>query len=120
MGTDMDSAILTARGTPIQGSSLPGDVWQGFMSAALADAVADEFPPFRPIGEPPSPVHPNEGAAPSPSVPRPTPAAAPAPLPPATDPPPEEPDVPADDPDILGDRGADDPDEDDCSITPCG
>jgi membrane peptidoglycan carboxypeptidase len=116
MGTDMNSPIRTARGTPIQGSSLPGDVWKGFMSDALADAVAEEFPPFRPIGEPPSPLPPNEERPSPPSVAPPNPA--PPPAPPAAAPQPEEPDTPADDPDDPG--GGDDPEEEDCSVTPCG
>ena len=123
MGTDMNSPIRTARGTPIQGSSLPGDVWQDFMADALADAPVEDFPPFRPIGEPPSPNGPDEERPPPPSMPPP----APAPLPPAAGPEatpaPDEPDPQSDEPDdpaVLGDAGADDPEDEDCSATPCG
>ncbi len=124
MGTDMNSPIRTARGSPIQGSSLPGDVWQEVMSDALRDAPVEDFPPFRPIGEPPSPLGPNETAPPPPPAP---PDPLPPPGPPAGGPaataPPDEPDVTPDDPDspgILGDPGVDRPDDEDCSATPCG
>jgi membrane peptidoglycan carboxypeptidase len=121
MGTDMNSPIRTARGRPIQGSSLPGDVWQDVMSDALADSPVEDFPPFRPIGEPPSPLGPNE--TPPPSNPPPPPLD-PPPDGPAPAPAPDEPDVTPDDPEqpgILGDPGVDRPaDEEDCSVTPCG
>jgi membrane peptidoglycan carboxypeptidase len=130
MGTDMNSPIRTARGTPIQGSSLPGDVWQNFMSGALAGAPVEDFPPFRPIGEPPASYRPDEEQPPSPSVPPSMPPPAPAPLPPAVgpeatpppddpDPPPDAPDEP-DDPAVMGDAEADDPEDEGCSVTPCG
>jgi peptidoglycan glycosyltransferase len=55
------------------------------------------------------------------------PPPAPAPLPPAAGPevapPPDEPDAPSDEPDdpaVLGDSGADDTEDEDCSVTPCG
>jgi membrane peptidoglycan carboxypeptidase len=91
MGTDMNSPIRTARGTPIQGSSLPGEVWQEFMAEALDDEPVDQFAPFRPIGEAPSTAEPNEETE--------TPAPQPSPTPPAT-PLPGEPGAPpgADDP----------------------
>ncbi|MHA6625578.1 transglycosylase domain-containing protein [Pseudonocardia sichuanensis] len=130
MGTDMNSPIRTARGTPIQGSSLPGDVWQEFMSEALEDAPLEQFPPFRPIGEPPSPLGPNEEPepeqvttppAPAPGFPPPGappegPAATPAPEPPFDD------DGPGlfEDPDPDRDLDDEDEPEEDCSITPCG
>jgi peptidoglycan glycosyltransferase len=122
MGTDMNSPIRTARGNPIQGSSLPGDLWQDFMSDALRDAPVEEFPPFRPIGEPPTSPRPDEEAAPPPSLPPPPPPTA-APLAPAGGPPPDEPDGPSDDPDdagILRDARVDEPEDEDCSVTPCG
>jgi membrane peptidoglycan carboxypeptidase len=123
MGTDMNSPIRTARGRPIQGSSLPGDVWQNVMSDAVADSPVEDFPPFRPIGEPPSPLGPNEKppppAAPPPAMPPEPPAGSPAP-----NPAPDERDVTPDDPGrpgILGDPGVDHPtDDEDCSVTPCG
>jgi membrane peptidoglycan carboxypeptidase len=135
MGTDMNSPIRTARGTPIQGSSLPGDVWQDFMTGALAGAPAEDFPPFRPIGEPPSPHGPDEEPPPLPStlpstlpsMPRSMPPPAPAPLPPAAGPEavpsPDEPDSAPDEPDdpaVLGESGADEPEDEDCSVAPCG
>jgi membrane peptidoglycan carboxypeptidase len=123
MGTDMNSPIRTARGNPIQGSSLPGDLWQDFMSDALRDAPAEEFPPFRPIGEPPTSPRPDEEAAPPPSLPPPLPPPAAAPLAPAGGPQPDEPDAPSDDPDdtgILRDARVDEPEDEDCSVTPCG
>jgi peptidoglycan glycosyltransferase len=135
MGTDMNSPIRTARGTPIQGSSLPGDVWQDFMADALVDAPVEDFPPFRPIGEPPASHGPDEERLSPPSIPPSMPPStppsmpppAPAPLPPAANPeaapPPDEPEAPSDEPDdpaVLGDAGADDPEDEDCSATPCG
>jgi membrane peptidoglycan carboxypeptidase len=137
MGTDMNSPIRTARGTPIQGSSLPGDVWHEFMSEALEDAPIEQFPPFRPIGEPPSPLGPHEEPEPPPVSTPPTPP----PGFPSPGPPPEAPEAsptaepPFDDdgprlfeePDPGGGRDGRDRDgdedeqpEEDCSITPCG
>jgi membrane peptidoglycan carboxypeptidase len=127
MGTDMNSPIRTAHGTPIKGSSLPGDVWQDFMSAALEDASVEHFPPFLPIGEPPSPPGPGEEpASPPPHAP---PAAGVSPH----APPPAVPDgvVANPDPVELG-SGPDEPDThpddaddheeapEDCPIVPCG
>ncbi|WP_255622403.1 transglycosylase domain-containing protein [Pseudonocardia sp. DSM 110487] len=121
MGTDMNSPIRTARGRPIQGSSLPGDVWQDVMSDALAGSPVEDFPPFRPIGQPPSPLGPNEEPPPS-SEPLPPPLEPPPGA--AAGPPPDGPDVTPDDPErpgILGDPGVDHPtDDEDCSVTPCG
>jgi len=82
MGTDMNSPIRTARGTPIQGGSLPGDVWREFMSDALDDEPVEQFAPFRPIGEPPSLMGPNEQATPTPTLaPSSTPTPIPTPIP---------------------------------------
>ncbi|MGI5130800.1 transglycosylase domain-containing protein [Pseudonocardia sp. CA-107938] len=53
MGTDMNSPIRTSAGTPVEGKSLPGEVWQEFMADAHDDAPVAQFTPFRPIGEPP-------------------------------------------------------------------
>ena len=53
MGTDMNSPIRTSGGTPVEGKSLPGEVWQEFMADAHDDAPVAQFAPFRPIGEPP-------------------------------------------------------------------
>jgi membrane peptidoglycan carboxypeptidase len=129
MGTDMNSPIRTARGTPIQGSSLPGDVWREFMGEALEDAPVEQFAPFRPIGEPPSPLGPNEEPEPEAATPPPQPAPGfPPPEAPEATPPPQPPfddEGPGlfEDPDPDADRDADDEDEpaeEDCSITPCG
>jgi peptidoglycan glycosyltransferase len=87
MGTERDSPLRTARGTPIKGSSLPADVWRHFMSDALAGAPVEAFPPFRPIGEPPSPPAPEE-ETPLPATSPPA-TALPA-TPPSDDPEPDE------------------------------
>jgi membrane peptidoglycan carboxypeptidase len=125
MGTDMNSPIRTARGTPIHGSSLPGDVWQQFMAQALGGAPVEQFPPFRPIGEAPSPFGPNEEpstAGPPPPAPGPlTPTVSPhavAALPdgPETPRPEKRPLDESDD--APGIRG--EPDDEDCSATPRG
>jgi peptidoglycan glycosyltransferase len=147
MGTDMNSPIRTARGHPIKGSSLPGDVWQKVMSGALSGSPVEDFPPFRRIGEPPSPLGPDEAPPPAPPPPSeplveppggpapgaPAPGApapggpapgGPAPGGPAPGPPPEEPDVMLEEPEgpgILGDPDAGRPtDDEDCAVTPCG
>jgi membrane peptidoglycan carboxypeptidase len=59
MGTDRNSPIRTATGDPISGRTLPGEVWQGFMASALRNAPSEPFPPFRPLGTPPSDAPPN-------------------------------------------------------------
>jgi membrane peptidoglycan carboxypeptidase len=146
MGTDMNSPIRTARGTPIQGSSLPGDVWHMFMSEALHDEPVEQFAPFRAIGEPPSNREPGVEATPTPAT---APATAPVPGPPDSGNgpagPPGEPPMPLDGGPgaiataVPGDPHASGPDDDDdgppmfpqpeqaeptpeqdCSITPCG
>ncbi|MHA6794945.1 transglycosylase domain-containing protein [Pseudonocardia bannensis] len=76
IGTDMNSPIRTASGTPISGKTLPGEVWQDFMSDAVQDEPPQSFPTFRPIGDPPSDLAPNETPTSS-AVPTPTPSAAP-------------------------------------------
>ena len=118
MGTDMNSPIRTSGGTPVEGKSLPGEVWQEFMSDAHDDAPVAQFAPFRPIGEPPrdrAPVVPSgppasttapsgapvSGAPPSASTPAddtgasatstPAPSAAPGPTSAATEPGPSRP-----------------------------
>ena len=72
MGTDRNSPIRTATGDPISGGSLPGEVWQGFMTAALRDTPVEPFAPFRPLGTPPSDAPPN---APPPAATAPPPTA---------------------------------------------
>nr|WP_239029352.1 transglycosylase domain-containing protein [Pseudonocardia acidicola] len=76
IGTDMNSPIRTARGTPIAGQGLPGEVWQAFMSGAVRDSPPESFPTFRPIGEPPSYLPPN-APEPTSAPPAPTPTAVP-------------------------------------------
>ncbi len=92
MGTDMNSPIRTASGTPIEGKSLPGDVWQMVMKAAVADQQVQDFAPFRAIGEAPSDLAPGEQptptrvAAPPPVVPPPPAPGTPAPVAPPVPP----------------------------------
>ncbi|GAA1833891.1 transglycosylase domain-containing protein [Pseudonocardia ailaonensis] len=77
VGTDMNSPIKTSSGTPIEGATMPGKVWQNFMQQATADEPASQqsFGTFRPIGTPPSDLPPNApeqasaSAAPSSSAP---------------------------------------------------
>ncbi|WP_308259585.1 transglycosylase domain-containing protein [Pseudonocardia sp. H11422] len=76
IGTDMNSPIRTANGTPISGKTLPGEVWESFMSDAVRDEPPQSFPAFRPIGDPPSDLAPNE--TPTSSTSTPTPSAAPS------------------------------------------
>jgi peptidoglycan glycosyltransferase len=93
MGTDMNSPIRTARGTPIEGSSLPGEVWQEFMADALEEEPVEQFAPFRPIGEAPSTQAPGDASVeettPEPTVPpTPDPAVPPGGTAPSGAPPP--------------------------------
>lgn len=53
MGTDRNDPIRTADGTPVEGKSLPGEVWRAFMAEAHDHLPVTHFTPFRPIGEPP-------------------------------------------------------------------
>jgi membrane peptidoglycan carboxypeptidase len=119
MGTDRNSPIRTARGTPIRGSNLPADMWQDFMSDALEGAPVEDFPPFRPIGEPPSPLGPTEETPPPTSGPPATPVPTP---PPSGGPTPDEPDSSADldDLDLPDDPEPEEPEDEDCSVPPCG
>ncbi|MGQ0576417.1 MAG: transglycosylase domain-containing protein [Pseudonocardia sp.] len=144
IGTDMNSPIRTARGVPISGKTVPGDVWQEFMRDALEAQPVERFPAFQPIGEAPSQLPPGEAEPPpAPPVP-PEPAVDPVtgqPLGPDGQPVPPEgtpgegldgaaPDDPALDgaaPDDPGSVGADGPergdaveDPPDCSIIACG
>ncbi|GAA4555773.1 transglycosylase domain-containing protein [Pseudonocardia xishanensis] len=88
IGTDMNSPIRTASGTPIEGASLPGEVWQTFMREAVAEEPATEgFGGYTPIGTPASDLPPNETPTPTPTTtPEPTPSAE-LPPPPAAEPP---------------------------------
>jgi membrane peptidoglycan carboxypeptidase len=113
MGTDMNSPIRTARGTPIQGSSLPGDVWHDFMAAAHSGTPVEQFAPYRPIGEAPSPAAPGERTTTPAPTPAPT-ATTPTPQPPpGTEPAPETgPDgAPAGEPATAGEAPPDGPAE---------
>ena len=60
MGTDMNSPIRTARGTPIQGAQRC-QATSGASSWPTRSTTSpwSTFAPFRPIGEPPSPLGPN-------------------------------------------------------------
>ena len=60
IGTDRNSPIRTARGTPISGKTVPGDVWKEFMKEALEKLPVEKFPAFQPIGEAPSQLPPGE------------------------------------------------------------
>ncbi len=82
VGTDRNSPIRTASGDPISGRTLPGEVWRGFMAAALRTAPSAPFPPFRPVGMPPS-TRPQDADPPVPAVAAPVPTTVPtAPVPP--------------------------------------
>jgi membrane peptidoglycan carboxypeptidase len=59
LGTDRNEPIRTASGRPISGKDLPGDAWHDFMTDATAGRPAADFPPFRPIGAPPSDLPPD-------------------------------------------------------------
>ncbi|MCW0211950.1 MAG: penicillin-binding protein [Pseudonocardia sp.] len=94
IGTDMNSPIRTASGTPIEGATVPGKVWQKFMSDAVEDEPTEGFGTFRPIGEAPSELPPNApttSATPPPSAsaePSAPPSGSEVPPPPSAPPPP--------------------------------
>jgi membrane peptidoglycan carboxypeptidase len=54
VGTDHNTPIRTSAGTPIYGRMTAGSIWQQFMDTALAHTPVQQFPPFSPIGTPPS------------------------------------------------------------------
>ncbi|MFC4944573.1 transglycosylase domain-containing protein [Pseudonocardia sp. GCM10023141] len=81
MGTDMNSPIRTAAGRPIEGASLPGEVWKHFMVAVTAPEPIEQFPPFRAIGQAPVEEVPNRLPADPPSPAPGTPAPGAPPLP---------------------------------------
>jgi membrane peptidoglycan carboxypeptidase len=54
VGTDDNSPIKTTTGRPIYGRMAPGQIWQGFMNAALRGKVQEQFGQFVPLGQPPS------------------------------------------------------------------
>lgn len=90
VGTDRNDPIQDSAGRPINGADLPGSVWKAFMSDTVRTTGTAEFPAFRPIGESPSTLAPNEPTAPP--TPTSTPSAEPTPEPSAdpvapTDPP---------------------------------
>jgi membrane peptidoglycan carboxypeptidase len=144
VGTDMNSPIRTASGTPIDGKSLPGEMWQTFMKEAVADRPQQSFGGYTPIGERASDLAPNETPTPTPT-PEPTPSTE---LPPPVDPnapapeaaepvvPPAGSPVPGGNPaapqqqsdpaerGLLAPEGRTAPDPQqppqDCSVTPCG
>jgi membrane peptidoglycan carboxypeptidase len=89
LGTDRNSPIRTASGSPIEGKDLPGEAWHDYMVAAAAGHPTQEFAPFHPIGTPPSDLPPNVDprrlvAAPPSATPTPTPTPTATPLPSAT------------------------------------
>ncbi|WP_264199418.1 transglycosylase domain-containing protein [Pseudonocardia sp. ICBG601] len=83
VGTDRNDPIQDSAGRPINGADLPGSVWKAFMSDTVRTTGTAEFPAFRPIGESPSTLAPNEPTAPP--TPTSTPSAEPTPEP-STDP----------------------------------
>ena len=147
MGTDMNSPIRTARGKPIRGSTLPGAVWQQFMTDATEGTPVEQFDPYRPVGD--SPFSRDENDEPTAS---PTPAPTPQTVaPPTRDPavsarphaagpllaPREAPlgavpsparverrdterDEPSRESRAAGEPDESQPDDQDCSDTPCG
>ena len=80
IGTDQNSPIRTASGTPISGGGLPGSIWRTFLEDAARARPAQTFPSYRPVGTPPAPSRPPT------SVP---PAEGPDPAPPASSEPPQ-------------------------------
>jgi membrane peptidoglycan carboxypeptidase len=137
IGTDMNSPIRTASGTPVEGKTLPGEVWQTFMKQAAEEEPRPEgFGTYKPIGEPPSDLPPNARPTPTPTSSAPAssssevpPPPAPAPATPTTEPQPGSDALPGrDEPLFPGEDGAATPDpgapptaqRQDCSITPCG
>jgi membrane peptidoglycan carboxypeptidase len=53
VGTDDNSPIKTAGGSPIYGRMVPGSIWQQFMNAALRNQPAQQFEKFVPLGKAP-------------------------------------------------------------------
>jgi membrane peptidoglycan carboxypeptidase len=53
IGSDDNTPIKTAGGSPIFGRMLPGQIWQRFMSAALRGQPVESFSAFVPLGAPP-------------------------------------------------------------------
>ncbi|MHA6782397.1 transglycosylase domain-containing protein [Pseudonocardia saturnea] len=137
IGTDQNSPIRTAGGTPISGAGLPGEVWQDFMGDALAEVPVETFAPYRPIGEAASDAPPGVDPEATPT-PEPTPEPVEAPVQPTPDPVPPPPGgqpPPGDDPRAA--PGESPPTRDsllfpesddapaptrsrDCSVSPCG
>jgi membrane peptidoglycan carboxypeptidase len=54
VGSDASDSIRDAAGKPIFGRMVPGSLWQGFMNRALGGTRTESFPPFVPLGTPPS------------------------------------------------------------------
>jgi peptidoglycan glycosyltransferase len=69
IGTDMNDPIRTAKGSPISGKTVPGEVWQEFMREALEAQPVERFPVFEPIGDAPSQLPPGEVQPPTPPAP---------------------------------------------------
>ncbi|WP_312858472.1 transglycosylase domain-containing protein, partial [Pseudonocardia pini] len=67
IGTDMNSPIRTASGAPIEGATLPGEVWQTFMKEAVEEEPAEGFGGYTPIGTPASDLPPNATPEPTPT-----------------------------------------------------
>jgi membrane peptidoglycan carboxypeptidase len=63
IGTDQNTPIKTAKGTPISGASMPGSIWKSYMVDATKSQSAQAFGPFKPIGSPPAVTGPYDGFA---------------------------------------------------------
>ncbi|GJF06452.1 hypothetical protein PSD17_53990 [Pseudonocardia sp. D17] len=91
IGTDMNSPIRTANGTPISGGTVPGEVWRNFMVDTAKAQPPPTFAPYRPIGEPPSDKPPGvdpDAPAGTTALPTATPTPTASAPPPTTDAPP--------------------------------
>jgi membrane peptidoglycan carboxypeptidase len=135
IGTDMNSPIRTAKGTPIEGRTMPGQIWQTFMRQSVADEPEQGFGGYTPIGTPASDLPPNTApTTPAPATRTPTPEpppsavvpppAAPTPAPPAGRSAPVPPPQQVTDPDrrsvLAPERESGTVPGQDCSVTPCG
>jgi membrane peptidoglycan carboxypeptidase len=143
IGTDMNSPIRTASGAPIEGASLPGEVWQTFMKEAVEEEPEEGFGGYTPIGTPASDLPPNATPEPTPTptattTAEPTPSAEPPPVPapaaPAAPVDPAAPAAPAPQPEagtpdrrtlVVPENDPAAPAEpatppQDCSVAPCG
>ncbi|MCE3554768.1 penicillin-binding protein [Pseudonocardia sp. RS11V-5] len=135
IGTDMNSPIRTASGTPVEGKTLPGEMWQTFMKQAVQnEPQQDGFGTYKPIGEPASDLPPNAtpSPTPTPSAPPSAPSEVPPPPPaasavPTTEPHPGSSSLPDRDEPLSGEEtpttapgSPPTAQRQDCTLTPCG